>query len=129
MGQLDEHFSVLIVDPGEAASPVLRRMLGEIGINRVESVTNAMDALPLLREGAIRLLMMDWVMEPMGGEELLRSVRSTSETASTSVMVVTAKAEPAQFFEAMDAGVDAYAVAPFSTRILAAKLAAIPDDR
>ena len=43
------------------------------------------------------------------------------------VMVVTTRTEPVQFLDALDAGVDAYAVAPFSTRVLAAKLASIPD--
>jgi len=124
---VDVSFSVLIVDPSEAAAPVLKRMLGEIGVVQVESVTNAVDALSRMKAAPTRLLMTDWVMEPMGGDELLRSMRADPELASTPVMVVTAHPEPAQFFDALDAGVAAYAVAPFSTRILAAKLASIQD--
>jgi len=125
----DKFLSVLIVDPSEAATPVLKRMLGELGIGMVDSVTNGVDALTRLREGEISLLMTDWQMEPMGGNELLRSMQIDPKLSSTAVMVVTAAPDPAQFFDAIDCGVDAYAVAPFSTRILAAKLAAISDDR
>ena len=124
---VDVSFSVLIVDPSEAAAPVLKRMLGEIGIEQVESVTNAVDALARMKAAPTRLLMTDWVMEPMGGDELLRSMRADPELSSMPVMVVTTRTEPVQFLDALDAGVDAYAVAPFSTRVLAAKLASIPD--
>jgi two-component system chemotaxis response regulator CheY len=125
----DKFLSVLIVDPSEAATPVLKRMLAELGIGMVDSVTNGVDALTRLREGEISLLMTDWRMEPMGGGELLRSIQIDPKLSSTAVMVVTAAPDPDQFFDALDYGVDAYAVAPFSTRILAAKLAAIPEDR
>jgi len=122
---MDPTFSVLIIDPKEAATPVLRRMLGEIGVVDVECVTNAVDALARLRETRPALLMTEWKMDPMGDDELVRAMRADPLLAETPVMVVTAEPTPSQFFEAMDAGVNAYAIAPFSTRVLASKLEAI----
>ena len=127
MVPFDPTFSVLIVDPSEAAAPVLKKMLGEIGIAQVESVGTAVDALAHLKANRISLLMTDWVMEPMAGYDLLRAVRADATIAATPIMVVTADASPSQLFEALDEGVDAYALAPFSTRVLAAKLAELQE--
>jgi len=129
MLRLDPTFSVLILDPKEKATPVLKRMLGEIGIVQIESVSNPVDGLARLREVKPDLLLTDWHMEPMGGGEFLRTMRSDPTLAEMPVLVVTADPEPKLFFEAMDAGVNVYAIAPFSTQILASKLEAIKFNR
>jgi two-component system chemotaxis response regulator CheY len=129
MMRMDPSFSVLIIDPKEVATPVLKRMLGELGIVQIESVTNGVDALAKLQEARPTLVMTDWAMEPMRGDELLRAMRADPMLADTPVMVVTAEPTPTQFFEAMDAGVKAYAVAPFPIHVLAAKIEAMQIDR
>jgi two-component system, chemotaxis family, chemotaxis protein CheY len=129
MTRMDPSFSVLIIDPNEVATPVLKRMLGELGIVQIDSVTNGVDALAKLQESRPTLVMTEWDMQPMRGDELLRAMRADPMLAETPVMVVTAEATPAQFFEAMDAGVKAYAVAPFPIHVLAAKLEALNIDR
>ncbi len=125
MLKVDPTFSVLILDPKETATPVLKRMLGEIGIVQMEGLTNPVDALDKLRQAKPDVFITDWNMEPMGGNELLRTVRGDPMLADMPVMVVTADPEPQQFFDAMDAGVNAYAIAPFSTQLLASKLEAM----
>ena len=125
MLKVDPTFSVLILDPKETATPVLKRMLGEIGIVQMEGLTNPVDALDKLRQAKPDVFITDWNMEPMGGNELLRTVRGDPMLANMPVMVVTADPEPQQFFDAMDAGVNAYAIAPFSTQLLASKLEAM----
>ena len=129
MLHVEPSYSVLIVDPKEAALPVLKRMLGEIGIVQVESVPNAVDALAKMRETRTSLLMTDWAMEPMGGAELLRAMRADPQLAETPMMVVTTEPAPAQFFDAIDAGVNAYAIAPFTIQTLEAKLAVLQEGR
>jgi two-component system chemotaxis response regulator CheY len=129
MVRLDPTFSVLILDPKETATPVLKRMLGEIGIVQIESVSNPVDGLARLREVKPDILLTEWQMEPMSGDELLRTVRSDPTLAELPVLVVTTDPEPKLFFEAMDAGVNAYAIAPFSTQVLASKLEALKFNR
>jgi len=129
MVRLDPTFSVLILDQKETATPVLKRMLGEIGIVQIESVSNPVDGLARLREVKPDILLTEWQMEPMSGDELLRTVRSDPTLAELSVLVVTTDPEPKLFFEAMDAGVNAYAIAPFSTQVLASKLEALKFNR
>jgi len=129
MVRLDPTFSVLILDPKDTATPVLKRMLGEIGIVQIESVSNPVDGLARLREVKPDILLTEWQMEPMSGDELLRTVRSDPTLAELPVLVVTTDPEPKLFFEAMDAGVNAYAIAPFSTQVLASKLEALKFNR
>jgi len=129
MVRLDPTFSVLILDQKETATPVLKRMLGEIGIVQIESVSNPVDGLAWLREVKPDILLTEWQMEPMSGDELLRTVRSDPTLAEMPVLVVTTDPEPKLFFEAMDAGVNAYAIAPFSTQVLASKLEALKFNR
>ena len=49
-------------------------------------------------------------------------MRADAALAATPVMIVTADPNPAHFIAAKEAGANAYALAPFSTDVLAAKL-------
>ena len=122
MPTLDLSLPVLVIDPTERISPVLKRMLAEIGVRTVETVPNAVEALTALRSKPVGLVMTDWAMEPMGGDEFVRTVRADPNLEEIPVVVVTVEANPRQLMEAWQAGVDGYALAPFSTRVLAAKL-------
>ncbi len=114
--------SVLIIDPHDVITKAMSSMLAEIGWTKIETVSHAVDALEQLRKNAYALVLTDWVMEPMDGQEFLRLLRADISLASIPVMIVTADPNPAQFIAAKQAGADAYALAPFTTEILASKL-------
>ena len=113
---------VLIIDPHDVITKAMSGMLAEIGWTKLETVSNAVDALEQLRKNAYALVLTDWVMEPMDGLEFLRLLRADAALAATPVMIVTADPNPAHFIAAKEAGANAYALAPFSTDVLAAKL-------
>lgn len=124
---IDPSLRILVVDPTEEVSPVLTQMLAQIGIKEVETVPGPVEGLTRLREKKIDIVITDWEGEPMNGAEFIRTVRADATLFETRFLVVTADVEPAQVVEAYRAGADGYAIAPFSTKVLATKLTQIRD--
>ena len=62
-----------------------------------------------------------WVADELR-DRFVRLLRADAALAATPVMIVTADPNPAHFIAAKEAGANAYALAPFSTDVLAAKL-------
>ncbi len=61
-------FKVLVVEDLAMMRMLIRHQLGELGITRVVTAADGLEALDLLqREPDIDLIMCDWHMEPMDG--------------------------------------------------------------
>jgi diguanylate cyclase (GGDEF)-like protein len=63
-------------------------------------------------------------MPEMDGLELAKSLRRSSETRATYVLLLTGREEEGRVIEAFDAGVDEYVVKPFNPKILLARVRA-----
>lgn len=124
---IDPSLRILVVDPTEEVSPILTQMLGQIGIKEVETVPGPVEGLTRLREKKIDLVITDWQTEPMTGAEFIQTVRADDTLFETRFLVVTADVAPTHVVEAYRAGADGYAIAPFSTKVLATKLTQIRD--
>jgi CheY-like chemotaxis protein len=83
--------SVLVVDDDLLVGEMLQRALGEAGVD-VHHSTNGREALDHLRATAKlpSLIVLDWAMPVMGGEEVLRHLRREPRLASIPVVVFSA---------------------------------------
>ena len=83
--------SVLVVDDDLLVGEMLQRALSEAGLE-VHPVTDGRAALDHLRAAAEMpsLIVLDWAMPVMGGEEVLRHLRKEPRYASIPVVVFSA---------------------------------------
>ena len=104
---------ILIVDDDPIALEMLRHALTRAG-HQVDSASNGVEALEVLREGACRLVISDWTMPEMDGVELCRRIRSSDSGGYVYVILLTARNGSQDTVEGLSAGADDFMQKPFN---------------
>lgn len=112
--------SILIVEDNEE----LRLLISsEISHKyNVVSATNGQEALQILGEKNIQLVITDILMSVMDGLELLKEIKTNIEFSHIPVILLTAKTTMQARLEGLELGADAYIDKPFSMDILLAQI-------
>ena len=118
---------VLVVDDSKVMRGIIRKMLGQDGVDVLEAA-NARQALEVLSGEPVDCIVSDWNMPGMKGIDLLRCVRGGVARADIPFIMVTAEALESNIAEADAAKVSGYLVKPFTAEELwSAIRSALPD--
>ncbi|PWU17366.1 MAG: DNA-binding response regulator [Bdellovibrio sp.] len=90
--------------------------------HRVQQCSTAVEGLEQMKKGHFDLVVLDWMLPQMNGLEFLRVMPNPS---SIPVLMVTAKAEPKDICEGLEAGADDYLTKPFEPSVLTARVRAL----
>ncbi len=71
------------------------------------------------------LMILDWMLPGMSGFELMKTLRKKTSFKSMPIIMVTAKAEPDEVVEGLEAGADDYLIKPFDASVLLARVNAL----
>ena len=71
------------------------------------------------------LVLVDWTMPKLSGIEVCRALRENPDTAHIPMILLTAKAQEAEFERGMAAGADDYIVKPFSPKEMLRRVEAL----
>jgi two-component system phosphate regulon response regulator OmpR len=112
---------VLVVDDDQRIRDLLGRYLFENGF-RVTTASDSVTARASMRGLSFDLVILDRMMPGEGGLELARALKTISPVP---ICMLTAKAEPEDRVEGLEAGVDDYVTKPHSMRELALRLRAL----
>ncbi|AQT61041.1 phosphate regulon transcriptional regulatory protein PhoB [Cellvibrio mixtus] len=115
---------ILIVDDESAIRDMLRVAL-EMAEYQVLEASNAQDAHSLIIDEKPDLILLDWMMPGTSGIELARRLKRDEVTASTPIIMLTAKGEEDNKIQGLEVGADDYITKPFSPRELVARLKAV----
>lgn len=104
----DHELSILVVDDARFSSEFITRTLESAGYQNVLSTRSATEALTMMEQRPVSVLLADWLMPEMDGLELCDRVRKIDETARhfTYMVLFTGKDSPEAMAEAFDRGVD-----------------------
>jgi two-component system chemotaxis response regulator CheY len=108
-------FNILIVDDSPAMRRVVRRVVDIAGVdvgNYLEA-GNGVEALAVLRNEWVDLIMTDINMPEMDGEELLLQVRNDPALATIPVLVVSTDRSEGRVKQMISLGADGYVSKPF----------------
>lgn len=108
---------ILVVDDDMELSDYLRHHLESSGYKTVSAV-NGSDALKIVGEGNIDLVLSDVKMPVMDGLTLLRLMKSNVDTHHIPVVMLSSKNDIADRIEGWDRGADGYLGKPFNIREL-----------
>jgi two-component system phosphate regulon response regulator OmpR len=114
----DNAAHILVVDDDQRIRDLLARYLFEQGY-RVTTATDAASARASMRGLAFDVVILD-VMMP--GESGLTLARELSQTTRIPICLLTARSDPDQRIEGLEAGVDDYVSKPFEPRELLLRL-------
>ena len=113
-----------MVDDDPAICEMTQLMLKSEGY-RVEYVLNSKQAIKKINNHIPDLILVDWMMPNTDGIDLMRYLRSLSETADIPIIMLTAKGGENDKVKALELGCDDYITKPFSKRELAARIKAL----
>lgn len=115
--------SILVVDDEETISSYLQRKLTKLGY-AVSVAEDGEKALELAFSQLPDLILMDVKMPKLAGTEVCRKLKSDQRTAAVPVLLLSAKAQPAEIQEGLEAGANRYLCKPISFPDILAELRA-----
>lgn len=122
--------TILIVEDEFAIREVVRKYL-ELDGFAVFEADSGVQALALLRDQAVDLVVLDIMLPGLDGFTITRAIRGASEYGnlmlenSTPIIMLTARGEESDRLAGFHLGVDDYIVKPFSPRELVARVKAV----
>src|SRR5262245_23151609 len=87
---MDTSLPVLVVDDSRATALAISDLLHKVGFADVDVAHDAHSAPDQLRDKNYGLVLSDWEMQPMGGNELLQAMRQNGKLGKIPVIVMTA---------------------------------------
>jgi two-component system, chemotaxis family, chemotaxis protein CheY len=109
---------ILVVDDYREMIAIIRRMLLQFGFSAIDDAADGPSALAKLRQGAYDLVISDMIMTPMDGLGLLREIRADAGLRALPLIMVTASPDERDILAAIEAGVTAYILKPFTAALL-----------
>lgn len=119
--------SVLLVDDNEDMLAFLMDNFKKKYI--LLTARDGIEALDVLKNNNVQLIVSDWMMPRMDGAEFCRCVRRDQQTSHIPFVLLTAKTDDAAKTEGMQCGADVYVEKPFSMQYLDACLKNLIDMR
>ena len=115
--------TLLLVDDNEDILSFLGEELSEK--YEILKAHDGQEALRLLRQEAVHLVVSDVMMPEMDGFDLCRTIKSSIEFCHIPVILLTARNTLQSKIEGLELGADAYVDKPFSTEFLQAQIASL----
>jgi len=112
---------ILVVEDDSRTLRLVRFILEEEGFEVWEAVNGA-DALQILREASLSLVLMDIGLPDMDGFDLCQQIRESSQVP---IIIVTAENKEEDIVRGLVLGADDYVTKPFSTALLTARVKAV----
>jgi len=104
---------VLIVDDSDMARKHIRRVLSMMGINSFTEVADGIEAIPVIESDYFDLIVTDYNMPEMDGEELVRYIREESSQSTIPILMVTSEHDDNRLAAVQQAGVSGICDKPF----------------
>ncbi len=113
--------TILLVDDSRAVRLAGRRMVSSIGFSVLEA-ENGEEALKMVREHDVDVILLDWNMPIMDGLEFLKALRAAEDLEQPTVVMCTTENDMSRIMQAMQSGADEYIMKPFTEEIVRGKL-------
>jgi two-component system chemotaxis response regulator CheY len=113
---------VLLVDDSRLMRNIQKQIVEKLPDTQVTEASDGVEALKVIAAtpGGFRLILIDWNMPNMDGITLVGRIRATDK--KTPLIMVTTEAEKGRIMEAIKAGVNNYAIKPFTAEALLEKI-------
>ncbi len=123
---------VLVVDDNCQMRVLVRCLLRAGGIVNISEAATPAQAVEIMRQREVNLVIVDWMMRPVDGLAFARMMRweSSSPNPYMPILMLTAHTEASRVAAARDAGVTGFIKKPISARLLFDRVAsALTDTR
>ena len=113
-GEIARRAGILVVDDEVLAAEMLREILRSEGYRRIGIANDAETVMSRFREYQPDLIVLDWIIPPLSGAEVLRRLRAEiGPTNYLPILVVTALLQPEVRNEALREGATDFLIKPY----------------
>lgn len=118
-----EHFDVheirvLLVDDSRLARNHIKRVLNNLGLNRITEAVDGQQAINILQDDMFDLIVTDYNMPEVDGRELTRYVREQSQQSHLPILMVTSESNETHLANIEQDGVNALCDKPFEPQLV-----------
>lgn len=113
-------FSILVVEDNKELNQIIVAHFSPLF--KVFSANDGMEALQLIKENPVDLVISDVMMPVMDGLELCKTLKTDVSTSHIAVLLLTAKISSDDQIDYFNAGADAYMPKPFDLKVLEARV-------
>lgn len=113
---------VLLVDDIKSMRSMIRGLLFKVGLHKVSDAADGFEALSVLKQEKIDLIVSDWNMPKMDGLELLKAVRADDKYKDIPFLMITAENRKENVVDAIQAGTSEFIAKPFTDGTLREKI-------
>ncbi len=117
----DNKFTILVVDDDQTTRKVLTLRIESLGY-QVLTASNGADALQVIENTEVDLVLMDLNMPGMGGMELLGNIRQSYSLSQLPVIVLTVADDREDILRVFELGANDYIVKPGDMPVLLARI-------
>ncbi|MDD5673813.1 MAG: response regulator [Chitinivibrionales bacterium] len=118
---------ILVIDDSKTFRHLLIKYLMEFGYSDIVAVSSAEEALPVVTQQSVNLILCDWHMPGQSGMDFLKTVRANIKTASIPFIMLTTETERSKILEAVKCGIQSYIFKPLSKEVLFQKLTTLSE--
>jgi DNA-binding response OmpR family regulator len=115
---------ILVVEDEQDIRELLKFNLTGRGFD-VTDCSNGEEGLLAIKESQFDVLILDWMLPGVSGVQVAKVARAMENGKSLAILMLTAKSEPDDIVEGLDAGADDYMVKPFDNTVLWARVQAL----
>ena len=108
-----EELLVMVVDDSTTARKHISRVLTNLGIEKIVQAENGRQAVELMNQQFFDLIVTDYNMPEMDGQELTRHIRENSQQRSIPILMVTSEAYSSHLAGVKQLGISAMCDKPF----------------
>jgi PleD family two-component response regulator len=112
----------LVVDDFEPMRKVTAGQLRAMGASTIVTASNGVDALRILKNSRVDVVLSDWNMPVMTGLELLKEIRADEKLSHLPFIMITAEADREHITEAIANGVNDLLVKPYTSDSLSTRV-------
>lgn len=113
-----ENLRVLLVDDSPSARRFTKQVLTNVGIDKFIEANNGREAVAILAETQVDLVVTDYNMPEMDGRELVEYIRKQSWQNSVPVLMVTSESNESRLAAVQESGVSGICDKPFHPEVV-----------
>lgn len=122
------HLNVVVLDSDITAAQLIRKALSTLGITQTYLTKDSREAVDIIKQRQIDLLITEWDSRPDSGLDVTRYLRSTdSPNRMLPIIMLTSRTGPEDMNLARNTGVNEYVMKPFSVRVMMERITGIVD--
>jgi len=108
-----EALEVLVVDDSFTARKHIKRVLSNMGVEKLSEAENGLEAVEIIKTKEFDLIVTDYNMPEMDGKQLVEHIRNNSSQKTIPVLMVSSESDDNRLAAVQQAGVSAICDKPF----------------